>query len=219
MDGSRIEGSHKAWNSLQRSHSSGIEVYTALAFDFFHRRNIRIGWSRVENKRHGINCYDFVESTYSSHHIQLVNYTANSFNAFLEKVPADVVARNRLGPRATLPKVTTHESMGLVESEHTITFGGLVEAPTDLPESGNADNTNAYMLADIESEISEMDRGQLIQSLNVDEHTLHIPLASNSTRPVRHDGSTTNSLGQSQKRKERDKFRPTEAGISSDLNL
>ncbi|KAI0658952.1 hypothetical protein C8Q70DRAFT_887671, partial [Cubamyces menziesii] len=41
-DGSRIEGSHKGWNGLQRSFASGVESLTALCHDFVLRRNIRI---------------------------------------------------------------------------------------------------------------------------------------------------------------------------------
>ncbi|KAJ7659690.1 hypothetical protein DFH06DRAFT_935341, partial [Mycena polygramma] len=33
-DGSRIEGSHKEWNSIQRSFASGLEMQTALGHDF-----------------------------------------------------------------------------------------------------------------------------------------------------------------------------------------
>ncbi len=135
MDGSRIEGSHKGWNSLQRAHSSGIEVYTGLAFDFFLRRNIRIGWSRVESGRRTINLYEFVESTFSSHHVQLVNHTANVFNSLLQEEPANLVSKNRLHAYPTLPLVKVHESMGLVESAHTQTFGGLIEAEAPATSS------------------------------------------------------------------------------------
>jgi hypothetical protein len=38
-DGSRIEGSHKAWNGIQRSFSSGLVMFRALGHDFVLRRN------------------------------------------------------------------------------------------------------------------------------------------------------------------------------------
>ena len=44
-DGSRIEGSHKGWNSIMRSFSNGLEVYTALAHDFVLHRNLRVAAS------------------------------------------------------------------------------------------------------------------------------------------------------------------------------
>ncbi|TFY51214.1 hypothetical protein EVG20_g11108 [Dentipellis fragilis] len=46
-DGSRIEGTHKGWNSLQRAHSSGIEVLLALSSDFVLRRNL---WNKMLTK-------------------------------------------------------------------------------------------------------------------------------------------------------------------------
>lgn len=204
MDGSRIEGSHKAWNSLQRSHSSGIEVYIALAFDFFLRRNIRIGWSRVESERRGINCYEFVASTYSSHHVQLVNYTANLFNSLLDKDPANT-EKYRISRYPTLPKVNIQESMGLVESAHTITFGGLVKVQPVPPTSDMpVDTSNTYMLEDIEEQISEMDQGQLIRSLNVDEHMLNAPLVPQTGATAHQPRDTDlNTPRQLQKRKER----------------
>ncbi|KAL6306293.1 hypothetical protein BKA93DRAFT_816419 [Sparassis latifolia] len=39
-DGSRIEGTHKGWNGLQRSFVSSIEVLTALRHDYILRRNL-----------------------------------------------------------------------------------------------------------------------------------------------------------------------------------
>ena len=175
MDGSRIEGSHKGWNSLQRAHSSGLEVYTGLAFDFFLRRNIRIGWSRVENKRRGINCFEFVESTHSSHHIQLVNYSAILFNSLLEKESASVVSKNGLRPYPTLPHIKSQESMGLVKSAHTQTYGGLVEAD---PSNTCSPDPDTRMLEDVDAEMAEMDQDRLVQSLNIDERMLHVPLTT-----------------------------------------
>ncbi|KAF8969038.1 hypothetical protein BDZ97DRAFT_1902759 [Flammula alnicola] len=86
MDGSHIEGSHKAWNSLQRAHPSGIEVYTGLFHDFFLRRNIRIASARIQNHR-SVNFHEFIASAHTSHHIQLVNHTAELFNLLYAKEP------------------------------------------------------------------------------------------------------------------------------------
>ncbi len=41
-DGSRIEGTHKGWNSLQCSFSSSIEMMAALGHDFVLRHNSRV---------------------------------------------------------------------------------------------------------------------------------------------------------------------------------
>lgn len=75
-DGSRIEGSHKGWNGLQRSHASGIESLTALCYDFVLRRNLRVELSGT-----GASPSPFAVSTFGSHHIHLVNACAKLWNA------------------------------------------------------------------------------------------------------------------------------------------
>ncbi|KAF9470175.1 hypothetical protein BDN70DRAFT_821684, partial [Pholiota conissans] len=137
MDGSRIEGSHKGWNSLQRAQSSGIEVYTALAHDYFLRRNMRIGFSRIENKR-PINASEFVASTYASHHVQLVNHTAERFNCLYEKEPE--TSKNALRLLPMLPQTQVDETIGLIKSENSLSYGGNIKIEDDeiLVEEINA---------------------------------------------------------------------------------
>ncbi|KAJ8596101.1 hypothetical protein M405DRAFT_929054, partial [Rhizopogon salebrosus TDB-379] len=72
-DGSRVEGSHKGWNSLQRVHTSGIVTFTGLCHDFVLRRNVRVAFSRAAKS-------DFISSTHGSHHIHLVDGIAKLFN-------------------------------------------------------------------------------------------------------------------------------------------
>ncbi|KAG2744928.1 hypothetical protein P692DRAFT_201683590, partial [Suillus brevipes Sb2] len=72
-DGSRVEGTHKGWNSLQRAQPSGIVMLTALGHDFVLRRNIRVAFSRRQMT-------PFVEFTHGSHHIQLSNHVAKLYN-------------------------------------------------------------------------------------------------------------------------------------------
>ncbi|KAF8191327.1 hypothetical protein BJ912DRAFT_849553, partial [Pholiota molesta] len=169
MDGSRIEKSHKGWNSIQRAQPSGIEVYTGLAHDFVLRRNIRIGSSRIENKR-SINCHQFVASTYTSHHIQLVNYTANLFNSLYKKEPP--TSRTNLQIYPILPQIQVNEAIGLVESEHSVTFGGLIEVKDE------ADDIQSRMLEDIDAQVAEMDHDHFIHSLGVDEHLFSTRITS-----------------------------------------
>ncbi|KAF8176924.1 hypothetical protein BJ912DRAFT_930520 [Pholiota molesta] len=168
MDGSRIEGSHKAWNSLQRAQPSGIEVYAGLAHDFFLRRNIRVGSSRIKNKRQ-INSSDFVASTHSSHHVQLVNHIAKLFNSLYEKEPT--TSKNKLHKYPTLPSVPVDEMIGLVRSEHTLTFGGLISIKEEVPES----ETN-ILLDDLDSQIAEIDQARFNKMLGIDERLLSIQL-------------------------------------------
>ncbi|KAI1793320.1 hypothetical protein LXA43DRAFT_971989 [Ganoderma leucocontextum] len=77
-DGSRIEGSHKSWNSLQRSHPSGIETMNTLCHDLVLRRNIRVEFSSEEAST-------FVLSTHGSHHVHLVNAANVLWNELLAK--------------------------------------------------------------------------------------------------------------------------------------
>lgn len=168
MDGSRIEGSHKAWNSLQWAHPSGIEVYAALGHDFFLRRNIRIASARIKNN-HVVSFNEFVASTHSSHHVQLVNHVATLFNSLYNK---ELIAlKEKLVAYPTLPRVEVMEMIGLVESAHSLTFGGLVEVKDEEVD------LDAILIEDIDAEISEMDQSRFIQSLEVDERLISVRMA------------------------------------------
>ncbi|KAG2059579.1 hypothetical protein BDR06DRAFT_1066230, partial [Suillus hirtellus] len=112
-DGSRIEGTHKGWNSLQHAQPSGIVMLSALGHDFVLRRNIRVASSRRQMT-------PFVKFTHSSHHIQLSNHIARLYNGLREK-------DTRLLPLLPeLPDVDSGETFGLVASDNTTTFGGLL---------------------------------------------------------------------------------------------
>ena len=89
-DGSRIKGTHKGWNSLQRTHPSGIEVLTALATNYVLCHNIRVNFMNP-------NSYPFTLSTFGSHHIHLVDATVQLWNTLLEPVN-----RNQKHPPADL---------------------------------------------------------------------------------------------------------------------
>ena len=114
-DGSRIEGSHKGWNSIQRSSASGIEVFTALSHDHVLRWNIHIASARKTQT-------SFVESTNGSHHVDLVNY----INCIWNKL----VKANKTGkmmPLPELPDVKSGESFGLVNSRHVKAYTQLIK--------------------------------------------------------------------------------------------
>ncbi|GBE81445.1 hypothetical protein SCP_0311740 [Sparassis crispa] len=115
-DGSRIEGSHKGWNGLQRSHASGIEVLSALCHDFVLRRNIRIG-SVLEQ------CSTFLTSTHGSHHIRLVDAVAKLWNALLQ-VPDNCSKGLRILPE--LEVISSNEKFGLVSAKCLANYQNLV---------------------------------------------------------------------------------------------
>ncbi|KAH9015176.1 hypothetical protein EDB84DRAFT_1634957 [Lactarius hengduanensis] len=66
-DGSRVEGPHKGWNSLQHAQLSGLAVLVALGHDHVLRRNIR-----------------------QVHHTRLANYTAKFWNKLRLSFDQDV---------------------------------------------------------------------------------------------------------------------------------
>lgn len=115
-DGSRIEGSHKGWNSLQRSFPSGIEMMAALSHDFVHRQNVRTGM------RQGITS-DFLSLTKGSHHIQLVHHCGVVWNQELLKYKG----KKSLDQCPLLPAIETNKKFGVVQSNFTDTFGGLLK--------------------------------------------------------------------------------------------
>ncbi|KAA1480032.1 hypothetical protein DENSPDRAFT_905230, partial [Dentipellis sp. KUC8613] len=106
-DGSRIEGTHKGWNSLQRSHSSGLETLLELCSDYVLRRNIRIGIALDPDQSR-----PFLRSTYGSHHVGLVDGIAKLWNRILARAPPKKVAGLQLFPELEL--VNSGEAFGLV---------------------------------------------------------------------------------------------------------
>ncbi|KAG1777240.1 hypothetical protein EV702DRAFT_1005393 [Suillus placidus] len=112
-DGSRVEGTHKGWNSLQRAQPSGIVMLSALGHDFVLRRNIRVAFSRRQ-------MMPFVKFTHGSHHIQLSNHVTKLYNGLREK------GTQLLPLLPELPDVDSGETFGLVASDNATTFGGLL---------------------------------------------------------------------------------------------
>jgi hypothetical protein len=188
MDGSHIEGSHKGWNSLQRAYASGIEVYTGLAHDFFLRRNICIASARIDEGR-SVNCHDFIASAHGSHHVQLINHTAELFNLLYKKESS--ASKEKLKVYPVLPQVQIDETIGLVESAHSVTFGGFLEIKD---EASPSDLDGSALLEDIDAEAEGMDQAQFIQSLNIDETLISVKMAQNPARVKALLTSTTSMI-------------------------
>ncbi|KAI1781856.1 hypothetical protein LXA43DRAFT_977872 [Ganoderma leucocontextum] len=177
-DGSRIEGTHKGWNSLQRTHPSGVEVLTALAADHVLRHNIRVDYANT-------NPYPFTTSTFGSHHVGLVNACGQLWNSLLDPVnrgqkrpPAD------LSPVPVLQPAASNESFGLVKANSDFTvyhsFIAIKEEPDDS-------------LVNLSAEDPE-EAERIVRSLGIDPTLLH--------KPLRQDPglSTSESAGQTYKR-------------------
>lgn len=169
-DGSRVEGSHKGWNSLQRVHTSGIVNFTALCHDFVLRRNIRVAFSRATKS-------DFLSSTHGSHHVHLVDRIAKLFNHLqLEEKTVSACCLPEL------QDVPSNEHFGLVESSFASTFGGLLDvktedSPVDLNMSGNkllealGDDGDAVDL------VLQSTRAEILEEFDIDPRLLSMPEA------------------------------------------
>ncbi|KAJ6484175.1 hypothetical protein C8R45DRAFT_931628 [Mycena sanguinolenta] len=136
-DGSRIEGSHKGWNSIQRSFASGLELQNALGHDHVLRRNVRVAFSRNPSAPAS---HLFVRSTFGSHHTRLVSQTGTLFNEILQfeaRKKKIVVPTTSLQP--TLRTVRTGEIFGLVHSQSNDTFSGLLTIKSEDDDSVEED--------------------------------------------------------------------------------
>ncbi|KAJ7601836.1 hypothetical protein DFH06DRAFT_1351920 [Mycena polygramma] len=157
-DGSRIEGSHKGWNSLQRSVASGLELQTALGHDFVLRRNVRNAFNgKIKSNE------PFVLSTFGSHHLGLVDAAAASWNDLLPVSKAN----SSLVPLPRLKDVNSGERFGLVNSRNTDTFGGLYTIKAE-PED------DLQLVDELDSE----EQRDLMQELLLDPVSFFQPMPS-----------------------------------------
>ncbi|KAJ3966232.1 hypothetical protein EV361DRAFT_809407, partial [Lentinula raphanica] len=141
-DGSRIENSHKGWNSLQRSFASGLEVMTALGHDLIHRRNMRTGLNCSQHTPESSTLpLEFILSAEGSHHIHLRNKIAITYNSIIKEREISPTA---IPFQPELPSTTTPETFGLINSDHAATFGGLFTLKEE------SDEDEKLLLQDIE---------------------------------------------------------------------
>ncbi|KAI0682549.1 hypothetical protein BC835DRAFT_1311466 [Cytidiella melzeri] len=166
-DGSRIEGSHKGWNSLQRANPSGYQTILYLASDHVLRRNIRVILGSKEFR-----ASVFVDSSFGCHHLALVDHIARSWNTFILKYsPAArthgaplLTNHTDFSPLPVLIDVPSEESFGAVVSTHALTYGGLIKMEEDdegddLLENGSYD---------------EERRAEILQDMNIDPQLANI---------------------------------------------
>ena len=116
-NGSQIKSCHKQWNILQDTFSCGIENLLALGHNHTLRTNIWI----IFGKEHLHSRRPFLASTHGSHHIDLIDHVAKEWNCL-------VIEEKKTNMFALQPKLKTfesHEQMGLVSSDHIITFAYL----------------------------------------------------------------------------------------------
>ncbi|KAJ6533328.1 hypothetical protein DFH09DRAFT_1406865 [Mycena vulgaris] len=196
-DGSRIEGSHKGWNSIQRASASGLELQNALSHDFVLRRNIRVISARKPENAYGSSSLDaFASSTFGSHHTRLVNEIASVSNNILHTEAAR--AKTAVLPKAlhaTLKNVMSREVFGLVQSKHSATFGGLLTIKNEPEED--------HLFYDALQDPG--DPQAVLKDLNIDPALLFLPLQPTVvTSPIELECEIINTGASSNKRKEPD---------------
>ncbi|KAJ7110203.1 hypothetical protein C8R43DRAFT_904518, partial [Mycena crocata] len=154
-------------------YSYGLEFQNAAGHDLVLRRNVRITFARKPENIYGRSSLaDFVASSYGSHHTRLVNANATVFNSILETEAArrkSAVSAQSLKP--TLIHIVSGETFGLVQSQHSDTFGGLL---TIKPESLDEDQLLNDALDD------STDPGIILDDLNIDPSLLFQPLQAPS---------------------------------------
>jgi len=108
-------------------------MYSALAHDFVLRRNIRVFLSHEKTRKQPSSTDLLVSFSSGSHHISLLGHLAICFNSLLDKEPQNVRVTT-LSPLPVFQDVDTDEVFGLVRSEHTESFGGLLVIKEEVKE-------------------------------------------------------------------------------------
>jgi hypothetical protein len=161
-DGSRIEGSHKGWNSLQRTHACGIVTFEALAHAFVLRRNLRVGYlHRASNLKN-----EFLVTTLGSHHIHLIDHIAAVWNELVDHHKR----ASHLEKRPRLPDVGSGEMFGIVYSQHATSFGKLSDVKVE-----NDDDDDEYLIQLEPADVSSL-LDDTFQTLQIDPQLLDQPL-------------------------------------------
>lgn len=172
-DGSRIESCHKHWNSLQRSFSCGLENFVALGHNHVLRTNIRVGYSKTDQRA----ARPFLASTFGSHHIDLVNNVAKTWNKLLALDRGK--GKGEIAPQPVLQVIETTEKFGLVSSAHIASFGGLLTIKDD------AEIEDALLDMPLNEAVTNED---VISTLGIDPASLSIPEQKHSS-PASHTSS------------------------------
>jgi hypothetical protein len=183
-DGSRIEGSHKGWNSIQRAFASGLVMFRALSHDFVLRRNIRVGLNGRYRKPS-----PFLSSTHGCHHIRLVSHTAHIWNVLISKAQRSNSHADHLELLPELRIVNSNEIFGVVDSQNAMSFGGLFqikqedEKEYDLLDAIESDETPPGVLSDLEIDPAQLSAPQLANTTPKLEATSWVGLAP-ASEPV-----------------------------------
>ena len=169
-DGSRIEGSHKGWNYLQRAQPSGLAVFVALGHDHVLHRNIHI--VTANNKLSPFSSFD--ASTFGSHHTRLANYTAKFWNRLRLSKPGSSPGLLAL-PEMTA--VSSDETFGLVNSECATTFGGLFSEVKAAPRTEDLSLLTSGPNEDLDLDLDlQVERGRVVDEFGINLSLFDMPM-------------------------------------------
>jgi hypothetical protein len=176
-DGSRIEGSHKGWNSLQRAQPSGVTMLDALGHDFVLQRNVRVAFSRSEMT-------PFIKFTNGSHHLRLCNHVAKLYNTLQQN---NATAGCKLQVLPELRNVESRETFGLVMSDHAATFGGLLVKEENSENSLLQDSFNSMVDPSTGEDVDlalQASRDVIVNEWQIDPALLALPATGASSSPL-----------------------------------
>jgi len=139
----------------------------ALGHDYVLRRNCRVAFASKDSDA-------FTKSTYGSHHIRLVSDIAGLWNSMLAKEKGKAIGVKRLLPLPQLPIVDSGETFGLVESNYTTSFKGLIEVKEE-PEDEDIRHLPFLDDDDIQA---------LMQRLKIDPSLLQLPSSSGASTSI-----------------------------------
>ena len=139
--------------------TSGLVMTNALCHDFVLCRNCRIA-VKLELAS------EFMQSTYRSHHVQLVSGNAELWNYLVSKEKSLEGKKLKLLP--ILQNVKSGERFDLVESKHSSSFKGLVE--TELKEELQEPD-----LALLDDQVDAKDIDRMLKGLNINPTLLKLP--------------------------------------------
>lgn len=153
LDGSRIEGFHKALNRINYSFSSGLLMQWCLTIDFILRRNVRITLKNHSDSNPFLSIV-----THGSHHLYLANFCAELTN----KISATAHSYSML---PTFPNVASGETFGLVASDHILSGLSIKQEALD-EEAALDDMYGSVATVDVNFDLDEYTDNQPQQGLS-----------------------------------------------------
>jgi hypothetical protein len=139
----------------------------ALRHDYVLQRNCRVAFASKDSDT-------FTKLTYGSHHIRLMSHIAGLWNSMLAKEKGKAIGVKQLLPLPQLPIFDSGKTFGLVESNYTTSFKGLIKVKEE-PE--DEDIKHLPLLNDDNIQA-------LMQRLKIDSSLLQLPSSSGASTSI-----------------------------------